>query len=81
MELTPLDLSPQEVVALDYGQKQDLLLLIGGRVLQLKNEFVHVSGRYAEIRAELDALKHVSSIVQSELKATQASGGGGKGNF
>ena len=77
-ELNPLDLTPQEVVALDYGQKQDLLLIIAGRVLELKTEFVKVSGRNAEIKAELDALKHVSSIIQSELKATQASGGGTK---
>ena len=77
-ELEPLDLSPQEVVGLDYGQKQDLLLMIAGRILQLKKEFVQVSGRYAEIKAELDALKHVSSVIQSELKATQASGGGSK---
>jgi hypothetical protein len=67
----PLDLTPSEVVAMDYGQKQDLLLMIGGRVLELKTEFVHVSGRYAEIKAELDALKHVSSVVQSALKAEQ----------
>lgn len=71
----PLALSPDEMLALDYGQKQDLLLMIAGRVLQLKTEFVEVSGRYAEIKAELDAYKHVSSMIQSELKATQTSGG------
>jgi len=70
-ELSPLDMTPAEVVALDYGQKQDLLLMIGGRVLELKSEFVQVSGRYAEIKAELDALKHASSVVQSALKAEQ----------
>ena len=77
-ELKPLDLSSQEMVALDYGQKQDVLLLITGRILELKNEFISVSGRYAEIKAELDALKHVSSVIQSELKATQASDSGTK---
>ena len=70
--IKPLDVTPAEMVALDYGQKQDLLLMIAGRVLELKNEFVQVSGRYAEIKAELDALKHVSSMIQSELKATQS---------
>jgi len=65
----PLDLTPSEVLAMDYGQKQDLLMMIAGRTLELKSEFVKVSGRYAEIRAELDALKHVSSVVQSALKA------------
>lgn len=68
-ELKPLDLSPAEVVAMDYGAKQDLLLMIAGRVLQLKQEFITVSGRYAEIKAEIDALKHVSSVIQSALKA------------
>ena len=73
-ELTPLELSPQEVIALDIGQKQDLLLAIAGRIMQLKSEFIQVSGRYAEIKAELDALKHISSVLQSELKATQTMG-------
>ena len=68
-ELNALNLTPAEVVAMDYGQKQDLLMLIAGRVLELKTEFVSISGRYAEIKAELDALKHVSSVVQSALKA------------
>ena len=68
-ELNALNLSPVEVVALDYGAKRDLLLMIAGRVLELKQEFISVSGRYAEIKAELDALKHVSSVVQSALKA------------
>jgi hypothetical protein len=69
-----LNLSPQEMIAMDYGQKQDVLMLIAGRVLELKTEFVTISGRYAEIKAELDALKHVSSVIQSELKAEQAMG-------
>jgi len=73
-----LDLTPNEIVALDYGRKQDLLLMIAGRLLELKAEFVQVSGRYAEIKAELDALKHVASMVQSELKATQQASGGSK---
>ena len=64
-ELNVLNFSPAEVVAMDYGQKQDLLLAIAGRVLELKQEFVPVSGRYAEIKAELDVLKHVSSVIQS----------------
>ena len=68
-DIKPLDMTPSEVVAMDYGQKQDLLMMIAGRTLELKSEFVKVSGRYAEIKAELDALKHVSSIVQSALKA------------
>lgn len=70
-QTNPLALTPREVVALDYGQKQDLLLMIAGRILELKSELVAVSGRYAQIKAEVDALKHVASMIQSELKASQ----------
>jgi hypothetical protein len=57
---------------MDYGQKQNMLLIIAQRELDLREEFVQVSGRYAEIKAELSALKHASQLIQSELKATQA---------
>lgn len=69
-----LNLSPNELVALDYGKKQDLLLLIAGRLLELKTENIKVSGRYAEIKAEMDVLKHTASMIQSELKSTQVMG-------
>jgi hypothetical protein len=49
-----------------------MLLIIAQRELDLREEFVQVSGRYAEIKAELSALKHASQLIQSELKATQA---------
>lgn len=73
-EFEPLSLTRQELIEMDYGQKQDMLLMIAQRVLDLKTEFVSVSGRYAEIKAELDALKHVASMLQSELRATQRLG-------
>jgi len=73
-EFEPLSLTRQELIEMDYGQKQDMLLVIAQRVLDLKTEFVSVSGRYAEIKAELDALKHVASMLQSELRATQRLG-------
>lgn len=70
-ELKPADLSQTDLLSLDYGQKQDTLLAIGQRMLDLKTEFVTISGRYAEIKAELDMLKHVKQVIQSDLKATQ----------
>lgn len=73
-ELEPLKLSHQDLVDMDFGQKQDVLLIIAQRILDIKAEFIAVSGRYAEIKAELDALKQISSMLQSELKATQAAG-------
>jgi len=74
-ELEPFELSQQELVDLDYGQKQDMLLIIAQKELELKAEFINVSGRYAEIKAELSALKHISQLIQSELKATQKGAG------
>lgn len=71
-----LNLTAQELIALDYGQKQDYLLRIGQRMIDLKEEFIQVSGRYTEIKAELDLLKNIKQVLQSDLKATQASGGG-----
>ncbi len=72
----PLDLSQTDLIALDYGQKQDMLLLIAQRMLDIKTELIRVAGRYAEIKAEIDMLKHAGQFIQSELKATQAAGGG-----
>ena len=65
-------LTQAELVSMDYGQKQDYLLKIGQEMLGLKEEFVHVSGRYAEIKAHLDLLKNIKQVIQSDLKATQA---------
>jgi len=65
-------LTTHELISLDYGQKQDMLLIIGQKMLDLKTEYVKVSGRYAEIKAELDLLKHTKQVIQSDLKATQA---------
>ena len=70
-EMKPSDLSQTELLSLDYGQKQDTMLVIGQRMLDLRSEYVTISGRYAEIKAELDMLKHVKQILQSDLKATQ----------
>ena len=72
----PLDLSSTDLLALDYGQKQDMLLLIAQRMLDLKTDLIKVSGRYAEMKAEIDMLKHAGQFIQSELKATQVTGGG-----
>jgi len=74
--MAELMLTQSELVAMDYGQKQDYLLQIGQEMLDLKEEFVRVSGRYAEIKAHLDLLKNLKQVIQSDLKATQASGGG-----
>jgi len=66
--------SPEELIALDYGQKQDLLMMISGRILQLKTELIEVSSRYAALKTEIAALKDAGQFIQSELKATQKLG-------
>lgn len=71
----PLDLSSTDLLELDYGQKQDVLLMIAQRMLDIKTELVTVSGKYAEIKAEIDMLKHAGQLIQSELKATQSTSG------
>ena len=75
----PLALSPDEMLAMDYGQKQNLLLMIAGAILQRKTRLIEVSSEYQALKAELGALKDAGNFIQSEMKATQASGG--KGNF
>jgi len=37
--------------------------------LRLKVEFARISGRYAELRAEMQVLKEVKSALQSAIRA------------
>lgn len=63
-ELTDVDL-----VALDYDAKVKLLEQVTKELLGLRLEFAQVSGRYAELRANLQVLKEVKSALQSAIKA------------
>jgi len=63
-ELTDVDL-----VALDYDQKVKLLEQVVKELLSLRLEFASVSGRYAELRANLQVLREVKSALQSAIKA------------
>jgi hypothetical protein len=63
-ELTDVDL-----VALDYDAKVKLLERVVTELLSLRLEFASVSGRYAELRANLQVLREVKSALQSAIKA------------
>ena len=58
-----------DILALDYDGKVKTLQAIAGEILHLKIEFAKISGRYAEMRAELQVLKEVKSALQSAIRA------------
>jgi hypothetical protein len=62
-------LSAEDLLALDYDAKVKILQMVAGEILALKVEFAKVSGRYAELRAELQVLKEVKSALQSAIRA------------
>ena len=63
------ELSGDDIVALDYDGKVKLLQKVAGEILNRKLEFATISGRYAELRAELQVLKEVKSALQSAIRA------------
>lgn len=58
-----------DIVALDYDGKVKTLQAIANEILRLKIEFAQISGRYAELRAEMQVLKEVKSALQSAIRA------------
>jgi len=58
-----------DIIALDYDGKVKTLQAIADEILKLKVEFAKISGRYAELRAELQVLKEVKSALQSAIRA------------
>ena len=63
------DLTDVDMLALDYDGKVKLLQAVAGQLLALQVEFAKVSGRYAELRANVQVLKEVKSALQSALRA------------
>jgi len=61
-----------DLLALDYDGKVKLLERVTQELLSLRLEFATVSGRYAELRANLTVLKEVKSALQSAIKAEMA---------
>jgi len=58
-----------DVIALDYDMKIKLLERIAQEILNKRIEFARISGRYAELKAEIQILKEGKSAIQSALKA------------
>lgn len=69
------NLSKTEILSLDYGGKVLMLDKIGQEMLDKQIEFASVAGRYAELKAEMEVLKQVKSVLQSSIKAEAPEGG------
>jgi hypothetical protein len=69
------NLSKTDILDLDYGGKVLLLEKVGQEILNTQIEFASVSGRYAELKANLEVLKQVKSVLQSTLRAESPEGG------
>ena len=63
------DYTDVDFIALDYDAKVKMLQAIAGEMLKLKMEFAKVSGRNAELRAEMSVLRSVMSALQSAIRA------------
>jgi len=64
-------LSDVDLLALDYDAKVKLLEMVVQQLLNLRLEFASVSGRYAELRANVQVLREVKSALQSAIRAEQ----------
>ena len=65
-------LTQTDILALDYDGKIKLLEMIAQEVLGYQVEFAEISGRHAEIKANLAILKLVTGSLQSAIKAERA---------
>ena len=63
------ELSRTDLIALDYDGKVKLLERITQELLDIRLEFAQISGKYAELRANMQVLKEVKSALQSAIKA------------
>ena len=63
------DLSDTDLLALDYDGKIKLLQAVAQELLNLRMDFAKVSGRFAELRANVQVLKEVKSALQSAIRA------------
>lgn len=63
------NLSQVDILALDYNGKVNLLERVGQEILGYQSEFAKVSGRYSELKANIEVMKQVKSILQSAIRA------------
>jgi len=62
-------LADTDLLALDYDGKVKMLERVAQEILGYQIEFAKVSGRYAEIKANIEVLKQVKSALQSAIRA------------
>ena len=62
-------LSGTDLLALDYDGKVKMLEQVTRELLALRLEFATISGRHAEMRANLQVLREVKSALQTAIKA------------
>jgi hypothetical protein len=65
----PDTLSDVDMLALDYDGKVKLLERVTQELLNLRVEYARVSGRAAELNANLHVLREVKSALQTAIKA------------
>ena len=63
------ELSQTDLLSLDYDGKVRMLERVAQEILGYQIEFAKVSGRYAEIKANIEVLKQVKSALQSAIRA------------
>ena len=69
------ELSKTDILSLDYGGKVELLEKVGQEILNTQIEYASVAGKHAELKANLEVLKQVKSVLQSSIKAEAPEGG------
>jgi len=63
------ELTDTDLLALDYDAKVKMLERITQELLNIRLEFAQISGKYSELRANIQVLKEVKSALQSAIKA------------
>lgn len=58
-----------DILTLDYNGKVNLLERVCQEILGYQSEFAKVSGRYSELKANIEVMKQVKSILQSAIRA------------
>lgn len=61
-----------DIVGLDYDTKVKMLENVTQQLLDVQVEYVQISGRYAELRANIQVLREVKSALQSAIRAEMA---------
>lgn len=58
-----------DLLAMDYDAKVRLLERVAKQMLDMRLEFAQISGKHAELRANIQVLREVKSALQSAIKA------------